>query len=214
MRVVPLSDMHGLYSWLKVPDGDVLAITGDMTNMGTVPDIREFYAWLEKQPHKEIVFIAGNHDWWFQNEGAYVAKEFFGSLPNVVYLEDELYTTHSGHTIYGTPWQPVFCDWAFNVSDAVLEKMYAKIPNDVDILLTHIPPYGILDKPFPLPISKENCGSKVLLNRVLEVKPKIHIFGHIHQSAGMIEKNGTKFVNASVLDDWYKPYRQPMVIDI
>src|SRR5262249_28918150 len=98
-----------------------------------------------------------------------------------------------GLKIYGSPWTPLFCDWAFMLPDADLASKWDKIPSGLDVLITHGPPFGILD----WTNRKEHAGSATLINRVHEVKPRLHVFGHIHEAAGRTESNGTTFLNAS-----------------
>jgi hypothetical protein len=109
-------------------------------------------------------------------------------------LEDESAIV-AGVKIYGSPWQPYFGGWAFNLRRGEpLAAMWAKIPDNTDILVTHSPPEGILDRNR----WGEPCGCRDLLARVREVQPRLHIFGHIHEAAGQSHDAGTTFVNAAV----------------
>jgi hypothetical protein len=119
-----------------------------------------------------------------------------------------------GFKIYGTPWQPRFFDWAFNADEDVLEKKWAAIPDDTDILVLHGPPYGFGDlAPAYTGVRNEmeRTGSPSLIKRIREIKPQLAIFGHIHPGYGVYEENGVVMANVSVLNDKYqlvnKPYR-------
>lgn len=206
MRLVFISDTHNLHKKIKVPDGDILIHSGDATSMGHMHEIKEFNKWLGTLPHKHKIFVAGNHDWLFQKQPL-VARSL---ITNATYLEDEEINI-DGISIYGSPWQPYFCNWAFNLprGEALKEK-WDKIPEKVDILVTHGPPYSILDAN----LYGENCGCEELHKRVFEVKPKIHAFGHIHLFGSKTRLiNDVLFVNASICDESYRPVQKPMVID-
>ena len=137
---------------------------------------------------------------------------------DVDYLEDEQLNLWDEEdqrlVIYGTPWQPEFCNWAFNLPRAgkELEEKWNAIPKDTDILITHGPPQGHLDISGP-PHNEGNLGCELLRVKVDEIKPPIHVFGHIHGSYGYKFHNGTHFINASVLNEQYDQVNEPMTID-
>jgi Icc-related predicted phosphoesterase len=115
-----------------------------------------------------------------------------------------------GLTFYGTPWVPELEGWAFYLPPTNMRQKWDLIPESTDVLITHSPPYGVLDRNR----RGKSCGCPDLLRRVLEVRPRIHCFGHIHASAGTLELNGTTFVNASVVNSQYEIARGPYVFDI
>lgn len=188
MRIVCVSDTHGYHELTHVPDGDILVHAGDVCRHGGLEDVEEFNRWLGRLPHRHKVVICGNHDWCFQEKPA----EARARITNAVYLEDSGCEIE-GLTFYGSPWTPLFCDWAFMLSEEDLAKKWAAIPHGVDVLITHGPPHGILD----FTNRKEHAGSRPLFDRVFEVKPRLHVFGHIHEAAGRAEIEGITFVNAS-----------------
>lgn len=188
MRVVCVSDTHGGHRHTAVPDGDILVHGGDLTAHGTLEDVEDFDRWLGTLPHTHKVAICGNHDWCFQNEPDEARKR----LTNAIYLQDSACEI-AGLIFYGSPWTPLFWDWAFMLSEAELFDKWAVIPPRVDVLVTHGPPHGILD----VTNRGECAGSRTLLHRVLEVGPRLHVFGHIHEAAGRRDEGGTTFVNAS-----------------
>ena len=207
MRIVAISDTHSRHQHLQIPEGDILIHAGDATMMGTVPEISAFNHWLGALPHPVKIVCAGNHDWLFEKNPA-LARAM---MSNARYLQDQL-TTVSGLRIYGSPWQPRFFDWAFNLNRG--EQLRAKwdlIPHDLDILITHGPPFGILD--FSVS-GQEHVGCEELRKAVERVRPRLMIFGHIHHSYGVQEYEGTKFVNACTCNENYQPVNPPIVIDL
>lgn len=205
-RIVCLSDTHNTHDEIAVPDGDILIHGGDATNLGRIEEIAPFFKWFKKLPHKHKIFVAGNHDWLFERSPE-LAKGF---VNDVIYLQDAGVEIE-GLKIYGSPWQPWFFDWAFQFKyKEELAAKWALIPADVDVLITHGPPRGILDEnPAGFP-----CGCEALRERVEEIKPKLHIFGHIHHSYGTTEEFGVKFANACNCDENYDAVNPPLVFDL
>lgn len=213
-RLVFLSDTHNSNERIIVPEGDILIHSGDATNRGQIDEITAFNDWFSSLPHKHKIFVAGNHDWLFEKRPKYAQSLL---CQNIIYLQDSCVEIE-GLKIYGAPWQPNFFDWAFQFKTA--EEMAAKwrlIPFDIDVLLTHGPPNGILDA-----VSRgawiENTGCGELIKRIDEIAPfgklKLHAFGHIHCGYGTAERNGVRFVNASVCDEEYLPVNPPIVVDL
>jgi predicted phosphohydrolase len=189
MRIVCISDTHARHRLTEVPEGDILVHGGDITNRGDLEDVESFNTWLATLPHKHKIVICGNHDFCFQDRG----PEARARITNAIYLEDSGCEIE-GLSFYGSPWQPWFFDWAFNLprGDA-LAKVWAKIPVSTDVLITHGPPEGILD----MTVRGDRAGCRDLLARIHEVKPRLHVFGHIHEAAGREVIGDTVFVNAS-----------------
>lgn len=206
MRIVCLSDTHGLHDRVDVPDGDVLLHAGDLSGRGTEAEIERFARWLEGLPHARKVIIAGNHDFLFESDPAR-GRELLG---DVDYLDTEGVRIEGVH-VWGSPWQPWFFDWAFNLERGpVLAAHWAKAPDDVDILLTHTPPAGCLD----LTDRGEAVGCADLAAALPRIAPALHVFGHIHEAAGVEERPGGGLaVNASICDLRYRPVHPPVVID-
>ena len=214
MRVVCVSDTHNCNESITVPDGDLLIHAGDSTASGTLDEIEKFFGWFGALPHKQKILIAGNHDWAFQLQPAKVRK----LVPeSVAYLQD-LSSSIEGLNIYGSPWQPRFYDWAFNLNRGPeMAEKWAMIPENTDILITHGPPQGILDE-----VETEHGGShegcEELRKRVGYLahkgKLKLHVFGHIHSGYGVHDELGVKFVNASTCNEEYEPTQPPIVIDL
>lgn len=213
-RIVCLSDTHNCNEQIEVPDGDILIHSGDATITGTVEEVKRFSAWFSSLPHRHKVFVAGNHDWLFERNNE-LARTLIDS--KITYLQDS-FAEIDGLKIYGSPWQPRFFDWAFNLNrGAEIAEKWKMIPDDIDILITHGPPNGILDS-VPMRWGIDNAGCEELRKRVEEISTlgrlKLHIFGHIHCGYGIHEEFGVKFVNASTCDEQYSPTQPPIVLDI
>lgn len=213
MKITFISDTHTKHNMLNLPGGDVLIHAGDIMNSGWgMSDITAFLNWFQKQDYDELIFIAGNHDRKFENDPLDV-KELLEQYPLITYLQDS-WVEVEGVKIYGSPWQPEFCNWAFNLprrGDALKEK-WDSIPADTDILITHGPPQGHLDTSGP-PYNEPNLGCELLRVKVDELKPKFHVFGHIHGGAGYKEHSGTHFINASILNEAYTQVNNGITVD-
>ena len=228
MRFICISDTHSLHREMsyKVTDfldpnqDNILIHSGDLTNVGKEHDVKEFIYWIQNlQGFSDKIFIAGNHEMSFESKPnwlyQYINEENLSQC-DCVYLEDSSFTIESpefSHPIkfYGSPWQPRFFDWAFNVDRDKIHVYWEKIPEDVDVLISHSPPFGILDKVIG---RNDFLGCESLLNHVNRIKPLIHCYGHIHSGYGIIKKNDTLFVNASICTENYIPSHKPIIIDV
>jgi Icc-related predicted phosphoesterase len=206
MRIVCISDTHSRHGELRLPEGDALIVAGDFTKRGTREQIESFDRWLGTLPHRHRIVIAGNHDFAFEDVAG--ARAW---ITNATYLQDEEVTVE-GLRIYGSPWQPRFFDWAFNLDrGAPLRAMWAKIPTGVDVLVTHGPPRGILDRTS----RGEDVGCDDLRDAVLDrIRPRLHVFGHIHEAHGELVNDGVRFVNACTCDLAYVASQPPIVVDL
>ena len=217
MKITFISDTHTKHRQLDLPGGDLLIHAGDIMNSGySSYEIQDFCKWFEAQDYDVCAFIAGNHDRMFENEPEKVA-EIVNSY-GVDYMQDSGFEyglfPDEMVKIYGSPWQPEFCNWAFNLprrGDGLMAK-WGAIPKDTDILITHGPPQGHLDISGP-PHNVGDLGCELLRVKVDEQPPKIHVFGHIHGSYGYKFHNGTHFINASVLNERYDQVNEPLTID-
>jgi predicted phosphohydrolase len=213
VKLVIISDTHNRHNEITVPDGDVLIHAGDSTMMGYRKESTNFHNWFCSQPHKNKILIAGNHD--FNWERAYYEGQKAGYFPPQNLSEIGYnYLLDSGIEIqgvkfWGSPFVPEIGQWAFMYKRPT--GRWNQIPNGTDVLITHGPPQGILDRPYG---DYEHVGCKDLADKVLQLKPKIHIFGHIHGDAGIKEFNGTTFINASIVGEDYKVRNQPIEMEI
>lgn len=206
MRIVCLSDTHGLHDRLTIPDGDLLLHAGDATGHGNPAEWESFARWLAALPHRHKVAIAGNHDFCCERHPAASRAAMRG----VHYLQDELVEIE-GLRIWGSPWQPWFYDWAFNLQRGrEIAAKWALIPDGIDILVTHGPPMGILDRT----ANGDDVGCEDLRRELGRVRPRLHVFGHIHEAYGERVENGCRFVNASNCTLRYEPRQPPIVVDL
>ena len=211
MKLVLISDTHTMHEDLVLPQGDILIHSGDFTGRGKPHEVEEFFGWLERQSKnfKHIVFIAGNHELSFDYKSTWVVDAIKSLPTNVHYLEDSEIIIDD-IKFYGSPWQPEFFDWAFNLPRGKkLEEKWEMIPNDTDVLITHGPPMYILDYTLRDMI---NVGCLALYNKVIQIKPKLHVFGHIHEGYGVKEQDNITFVNASSATARYELINKPIEI--
>jgi Icc-related predicted phosphoesterase len=193
---------------LRLPKGDVILHAGDITSRGEKREIEDFLNWFGKLPYAHKIFIAGNHDFFFEKEKDTLIQKL---IPETVHYLKDSELMIDGIKIWGSPYTPWFYRWAFNKRrGAPLAIHWEKIPADTDILLTHGPVFGILD----MLLNEQHAGDKDLLKKILEVKPKAHVCGHIHESYGMIKRNGIKFINACILNESYELVNKPLVFEV
>jgi Icc-related predicted phosphoesterase len=221
MKITFISDTHAKHNQVtsSLPGGDVLIHAGDISNKGYRTEIQDFIKWfstIENYTHK--IFIAGNHDFGCQDE-VLAVQELLRLNPGSEYLYDDMFLIGDESAdyddmvkVWGSPWQPEFYNWAFNLprQGAELKEVWNMIPSDVDILITHGPPYGHLDY---VAYSKQNVGCELLRERIDLIKPKIHVFGHIHSSYGYKFDGTTHFFNAAVLDERYNFTQKPLSVE-
>lgn len=213
MKITFISDTHTRHRELLLPEGDLLVHAGDIMNSGySKHEVRDFCEWFSQQAYEHKVFIAGNHDRIFEIDSV-EATLLVREHKNIAYLEDSLVDLE-GVKIYGSPWQPEFYNWAFNIprGSKEMEEKWELIPQETDILITHGPPQGHLDIS-GAPWNQGDLGCSLLRERIEEVKPKIHVFGHIHGSYGYKFHNGTHFINASVLNERYELVNDPVTLN-
>lgn len=202
MRVVAVADTHLFHDELTVPDGDVFVHAGDICRSGRARELEYAATWIRGLPHRHKIVVAGNHDWVFARDPV-AGRLMLGD--GVTYLQDEGCEI-DGVRFWGSPWQPEFCDWAFNLprGPALAEK-WALIPPETDILITHGPPRGFGDR---TRVGPQGCDD--LLARVRQVRPRAHLFGHIHEDGGAWLDDGTWFINCTT----WEADRAPTVLDV
>jgi Icc-related predicted phosphoesterase len=205
MKIVCISDTHGLHRQVDVPEGDILLHAGDVSKRGKEQEIKEFNDWLGELPHPHKVVIAGNHDFLFE-ENPKLAEPL---ITNAIYLNDS-FLEIDGLKIWGSPISPWYHDWAFNRKrGAEIKKHWDLIPEGIDILITHGPPFGIMDYTF----TGHTVGCEELTKAIERVKPKIHLFGHIHEGYGQVQTERTLYINASNLDLNYRAVNKAVVVE-
>ena len=192
-----MSDTHDLHFRIDVanlPPADIFIHSGDFTKYSTEAELTRFREFLNLLPYKYKIVVAGNHDFGldkiqYEQNGMRERKHmnrFVNSEEEIkklkqccIYLEHQSVNVQ-GLNIFGSPYSPEFFDWGFMYKEGDGQKLWSMIPENTDILITHGPPYGILDKNY----NKMNCGCKPLLEKVMQIKPKLHVFGHIHEGSG------------------------------
>ena len=211
MKIMFLSDTHGRHLEItelygELPYVDIIVHSGDCTRYGEFEETDLFMNWFSKQNAKHKVLVAGNHDFVLQqmDRRNWLLANNYG----VTYLEDS-FINIDGIGIYGSPWSPVFGMWAFmKQRNAELDEVWQKVPTDgsVDLLVTHTPRYGRFDVSVR---GNYNVGCEMLANRINDIHPKVHVFGHIHECGGMIKDEtevpvkGMVSLNASLLNIRY-----------
>lgn len=206
MKIVAISDTHNQISKMDIPDGDVLVHAGDATGQGMDWELIKFNDEFGALPHKHKIFIPGNHDFICQ-ENEHVARLIMSKA--TMLIDEEIVI--DGVKFYGSPWQPWFYDWAFNLPrGSTIAEKWAKIPEDTDVLITHGPPKGQNDL---VTYGMVEVGCADLRDRVFQVKPQYHIFGHIHEAYGMSTKDGVTFVNAASVTLGYQVGNPPFVLE-
>ena len=222
MKICCVADLHCYLP--EIPDCDLLLIAGDVTHHNRKPqlpsDIARLYAWAEckfapwlddlRKRDIQVIGVAGNHDFIFYDD-----RQFGKSLP-WIYLEDSGYN-YQGINIWGSPWQPQFGDWAFNAKESRLAEYWQLIPENIDILLLHGPPFAHLDYSI---FGDEHTGSVSLWNRISIIQPRYVICGHIHSGReqgpngdGIDKILDSTVINCSLVDESYFPAHEPMIFN-
>ena len=224
MDICVTSDLHG--NLPDIPECELVLICGDIIPLQLQfhnPVSKEwvlnnFLTWANSLPTTKVLFIAGNHDQLMECDDNWMRKNF-PVFNKVTYLKNELYTYidcyGKEYKIFGTPYCHQFGNWPFMRSNETLTTKYAEIPEGLDILFTHDAPLlgkvGYVDTPW----RKCEAGNELLAKRILEVKPKLCVCGHIHSGDhNLNEINGVKFVNTSLVDETYEPVYKPIKLSI
>jgi len=229
-KIVTISDTHGRHGLIKnIPEGDIIICSGDITTMGHKSEVIDFLDWFNSLTQfKHKIFIAGNHDFYFDTEyKAYTTRgsirhkrtntkeeeliELLSNYPNLIYLNDSGVEINE-IKIWGSPVQPWFHDWAFNKQRGEdIKKHWDLIPNNTEILITHGPPYLHGDKTIR---GYDNVGCEDLLEAILKNENiKVNIFGHIHEGYGITEEADKIFINTSILDIYYDVRNKPVCFE-
>jgi predicted phosphodiesterase len=216
-----ISDTHTKHRKVtpNLPGGDILLHTGDFMSSGySLYEAEDFFKWMEGLDYDDIIFIAGNHDRIMQNEPD-MMKGILTEYKCIDYIEDEEFVLYNdGHNgdspeenvrIYGSPWQPEFFQWAYNLprNGDELKSKWEAIPTNTDILLTHGPAWGTLDEVYNR--RGVHLGCELLTERLTTIKPKIHVCGHIHSGYGYHFDGQTHYFNASLLNERYEYANKP-----
>ena len=212
MKLVCISDTHSRHEDVPpLPAGDVLIHAGDCTGSGSLESLRQFLGWFSAHSHLHKLLVAGNHDYCFERESDQARQ--LCDEHGVAYLEDDQVII-DGVVFYGSPWTPWFRGMAFNAYENGMFDIWAKIPQETQVLITHGPAWRIMDY---IPGTGEHVGCFPLYRRIEDLQHlKAHICGHIHEGYGsaMRESDGVWFVNASTCNSRFQPTNPPIEIEI
>ena len=214
MKIIAISDTHTKHNQIPqnyLKDSDLIIHSGDVSSTGKKNEVKDFLDWFSNLPIEHKVFIAGNHDFYFEENTTDDIQSLLNNYPNIIYLNDSGVEI-DGFKIWGSPVQPWFYDWAFNRVGSDICRHWDLIPSDTEILITHGPIKGYLD----LTMRGESVGCPYLLDKVKQLNNlRLHVAGHIHEAYGIYEfENGQKFVNASVLNLRYEMQNKPINIEL
>jgi len=206
-KIVCFADTHHSNHELDLGSGDILIFAGDF-GIDSMNDLLYANRWFGQQKFTHKIFVAGNHETYLAQMSISDIKQIFNE---VIYLQDELVEI-DGIRFYGSPYTPMFNNWAFMLERCSLElkQKWDLIPENLDFLISHGPAYGVRD----ISQTGEHCGCEVLQRAILQKMPKYHVFGHIHHSYGhQIIGDDTIALNCSVLDDNYDLKNNPQIIE-
>jgi len=214
MKIAAVSDSH--LRKYTIPKVDVLVHAGDHTLQGNFQELNRSIEQLKE--HKEnashIVVIAGNHERVVEKDPS-LAKQLYKEA-GIIYLQDDMVEIQ-GVKFYGSPYTPEFCNWAFATHqfDAEVgidpEEVWSRVPEEVDVLITHGPPWGRFDVPFG---SNSHVGCPTLMRHLQRIKPQVHVFGHIHSPGDVVGADGIRYINAAVCNGLYERVYEPTVFEI
>lgn len=212
MRLVCISDTHGDHARVDLPDSDVLVHAGDVTAHGSERDLDDFLGWFGSRAAKHRLFVAGNHDTTMEHSP--ILSRERAEAAGVLWLDDSGVTI-DGIEFWGSPITPRFLDWSFMRDPGPpIERHWNRIPESTDVLVTHGPPWGVLDEVERLGGSFEHTGCPSLLERLDIVRPKVHVFGHIHEGYGELMLGDIRCVNVSTMDRGYRIANAPVILDL
>lgn len=222
MKVGIISDTHLLLqNHINTDSGDVLIHCGDCLNHGSFKELPRFIEWFTQQRYKHKILVFGNHDFCLDHKDVMIRGSSLSMCADAgIHVLIDRKIEIDGVSFYGSPWQGSLPHWSAYKDRKERALLWKKIPEGLDFLITHIPPYGILDKAYKWTGDKyfyqtkeptEHAGSKLLLKEIERARPKIACWGHIHESRGTTKKNGITFINAACLDRGYKPWPLPII---
>ncbi|RED15725.1 metallophosphatase domain-containing protein [Parasphingopyxis lamellibrachiae] len=207
VSVTIISDTHAMHGSLSLPGGDILIHCGDMLDLfdRDAAALTELDDWFGRQNYPKILVTGGNHDLALEAALARTQQPF----RNARYIQDERLTVE-GLDIYAAPWVPELASHAFYLDEGALREKWAAIPSGLDILITHVPPAGILDHSR----RGHSHGCPHLAAEIARIAPRLHCFGHVHASAGESHIGDTLFVNASSAISGERAVRAPFVLEV
>ena len=207
MKIICISDTHGQHWRLKIDPCDILIHCGDM-DIQCISHLKDINEWFGQQPSKKNICIPGNHDRFLEREDKYFLKTEF---TNACLLIHDIIKINC-LSFFGSPFSPAFNNWSFEYQrcSEKAKRIWYGIPPSLDFLITHGPPYDVLDRN----LDDERCGCEVLQREISRKSPKYHCFGHIHGEYGQNFEHDVQFINCSVLNEDYKLVNKPTIINI
>ena len=207
MKFIAISDTHGLHRDLVLPSGDVIIHAGDFCDRGSERHMHDFLAWYDSLDYAYKFLIGGNHD----SFAARHPEQFKALLsPEMVYLNDSGFEL-KGLKFWGSPVQPDLVGWAFGKRRGAQMKVHWDlVPEDTDILITHTPPYGVLDKSR----MGRSLGCEELSKKLPFIRPKVHVFGHVHAGYGQETIGDTLHINAANIASGRGLVNKPVVFEV
>lgn len=186
ISILHISDTHGMHREMhSLPYADIIVHSGDFCREGTEGEVIDFIEWFDSLEYNHKIFVAGNHDDYLHN------AQIDGLPENIHYLYYSALNIE-GINFYGIPM------FSADIISQKYQKQILEIPNNIDVLITHQPPFGILDK-----TTNKHYGDIDILNQVCAIKPKFHLFGHVHNNNGIIS-GSTTFINSAMSDENYQ----------
>ncbi len=209
MRIVVISDVHEQWKDLVIPECDLLISAGDYSYRGEKHIVESFHKWLSVQPAIQIISLQGNHEIWV-SKNFKAAKEIVHHIsPKIKFVEDDSFFI-DGLKFYCSSITPKFGPWAYGYDKNQLKEHWSFIPEDTQVLVTHGPSYGVLDC-----VAGRILGDPYLRLAIAELRSiKLHVFGHIHDSSGIVEIDGVTYINAAICNEEYKPVNPIRVFDL
>ena len=222
-RFACLADTHGSFNLIKpewIFPSDFLLIAGDITNYGQQSQVEACVNWALDFPTQHRIIIAGNHDLSLDKE----RYESFTRKPENTDIDETrklldtsgiTYLNHQAITIdgihfFGSPYSMEFGQWAFPILSDQCDHFWDDVPLNTDVFLTHGPPYGILDLS---QYSQQKTGCPSLLNKINQIKPKLSVFGHLHEAYGYFKTKDTLFINCSLMNMKYQMVNPIVYVD-
>jgi len=211
MKIVVISDIHTRWNEITIPDCDILISCGDYSWKGETDSVIGFHTWLSKQPAKHIISVQGNHEVLIENS-FHLCSQMVADIDQKIVFIDEGLVEIEGLKIWCSAITPFFHNWAWNrYPGEEIKRHWDKIPKDIDILVTHGPPRGILDKTTAgLEVGSEDLSDTIQTLTNL----KYHCFGHIHEGYGTMTVDEITYVNASICNEKYKAVNKPVELEI
>jgi len=210
MNIWHISDTHSFHNLLTIPkDIDIVIHSGDASNYKDIykneTEFKDFLYWYSRLPIKYKIFVAGNHDGVVENNLFDIKKQMKDE--NIIYLENSDVTINN-IKIWGSPHTPTFGNWSFMKSRQKISRVWDDIPEDTDVIICHGPPKGVLDLTINRNNDIERCGCNAFKKRILQINPKLVLFGHIHNykditNSGTLKlaTSNTIYSNGSVVTD-------------